>query len=216
MTEDEVKNEEETAVEEPKAEEPVAEEPAVEEPVAEAEPPEAEEPAPEAEPPKAEEPAPEKEPARKPKAAKAEVGEAAAPAKAEKPKKSAAIEGILPTIKGMSVIELAELVKALEAEFGVSAAAPVAVAATAAAPGAQAEAAPEAEEQTEFSVILTDIGANKISVIKAVRELTTLGLKESKDLVEGAPKPVKEGVNKEEAATAKQKLEAAGATVEIK
>ena len=114
------------------------------------------------------------------------------------------------------MIELAELVKALEAEFGVSAAAPVAVAATAAAPGAQAEAAPEAEEQTEFSVILTDIGANKISVIKAVRELTTLGLKESKDLVESAPQTVKEGINKEEAANAKQKLEAAGATAEIK
>jgi large subunit ribosomal protein L7/L12 len=102
----------------------------------------------------------------------------------------------------------------LETEFGVSAAAPVAVAA--AAPTAEAAAAPEAEEQTEFSVILKDVGANKISVIKAVRELTTLGLKESKDLVEGAPQPVKEGVSKEEAATAKQKLEAAGATAEIK
>jgi large subunit ribosomal protein L7/L12 len=113
----------------------------------------------------------------------------------------------------MTVLELAEMVKALEAEFGVSAAAPVAVAA--AAPTAEA-AAPEAEEQTEFTVILQDIGANKINVIKAVRELTTLGLKESKDLVESAPKPVKEGISKEEAATAKQKLEAAGATAVVK
>jgi large subunit ribosomal protein L7/L12 len=131
---------------------------------------------------------------------------------ADKPKKSAAIEDVMTTIKGMSVLELAELVKALEAEFGVSAAAPVAVAAAA----PVAEAAPAAEEKTEFTVILTAIGANKINVIKAVRELTNLGLKESKDLVEGAPKPVKENVSKEEAATAKQKLEAAGATVEVK
>jgi large subunit ribosomal protein L7/L12 len=131
---------------------------------------------------------------------------------AEKPKKSGAIDDIMTAIKGMSVLELAELVKALETEFGVSAAAPVAVAA-AAAPAA--EAAP-AEEKTEFTVILTAIGANKINVIKAVRELTNLGLKESKDLVEGAPKPVKENVSKEEAATAKQKLEAAGATAEVK
>jgi large subunit ribosomal protein L7/L12 len=134
-------------------------------------------------------------------------------AKAEKPKKSAAMDELMTAIKNMSVLELAELVKALEAEFGVSAAAPVAVAAVAA---PAAEAVAEAEEQTEFSVILKEIGANKINVIKAVRELTTLGLKESKDLVEGAPKPVKEGISKEEAATAKQKLEAAGATVEVK
>jgi large subunit ribosomal protein L7/L12 len=132
---------------------------------------------------------------------------------ADKPKKSAAIEDIMATIKGMSVLELAELVKALETEFGVSAAAQVAVAAAAA---PSAEAAPAAEEKTEFTVILTAIGANKINVIKAVRELTNLGLKESKDLVEGAPKPVKENISKEEAATAKQKLEAAGATVEVK
>ena len=117
------------------------------------------------------------------------------------------------TIKGMSVMELAELVKALEEEFGVSAAAPVAVAA--AAPSAETAAA-DVEEQTEFTVILKEIGANKINVIKAVRELTSLGLKESKDLVEGAPQNVKEGVNKEDAASAKQKLEAAGATVEVK
>jgi large subunit ribosomal protein L7/L12 len=136
-------------------------------------------------------------------------------AKAEKPKKGGAIDEIITAVKGLSVIELAELVKAFENEFGVSAAAPVAVAA---APGGApaAEAAPAAEEQTEFTVILKEIGANKINVIKAVRELTSLGLKESKDLVEGAPKPVKEGINKEEAAAAKQKLEAAGATAEVK
>ncbi|MFH0809625.1 MAG: 50S ribosomal protein L7/L12 [Pseudomonadota bacterium] len=121
------------------------------------------------------------------------------------------LDDLLNTIKGMTVLELAELVKAMEKEFGVSAAAPGAV--SAAAPAA---AAPEAEEQTEFTVILKEFGANKINVIKAVRELTSLGLKESKDLVEGAPKPVKEGISKEEAATAKQKLEAAGATVEVK
>lgn len=119
------------------------------------------------------------------------------------------------TIKKLSVLELSELVKALEAEFGVSAAAQVLAAAPAAAAPAEAAAA-AAEEQTEFSVILKEIGANKISVIKAVREVTTLGLKESKDLVESAPKAVKEGVNKEEAATVKEKLEAAGATAEIK
>jgi large subunit ribosomal protein L7/L12 len=113
----------------------------------------------------------------------------------------------------MTVLELAALVKALEAEFGVSAAAPVAAAPVAAAPEA---AVPAGEEQTEFSVILTDIGANKINVIKAVREVTTLGLKESKDLVESAPKPVREGVNKDEAAAIKEKLEAAGAKAEIK
>jgi len=134
-------------------------------------------------------------------------------AKAEKPKKSGALDDIMNTIKGMSVMELAELVKALEEEFGVSAAAPVAVAA--AAPSAETAAA-DVEEQTEFTVILKEIGANKINVIKAVRELTSLGLKESKDLVEGAPQNVKEGVNKEDAASAKQKLEAAGATVEVK
>ena len=120
-------------------------------------------------------------------------------------------EEIIEAVKNMTVLELAELVKALEDEFGVTAAAPVAVAV--AAPGA---AAPAEEEKTEFTVVLKEIGENKISVIKAVRELTPLGLKEAKDLVEGAPKPVKEGVNKEEAAAVKQKLEEAGATVEIK
>jgi large subunit ribosomal protein L7/L12 len=132
--------------------------------------------------------------------------------KAAKAKKSAAIDDIMTTIKNMTVLELAELVKALEEEFGVSAAAPMAVAA--AAPAGEAAAA--VEEKTEFTVILTEIGANKINVIKAVRELTNLGLKESKDLVEGAPKPVKEAVNKDEAAAAKAKLEAAGAKAEIK
>ena len=121
-------------------------------------------------------------------------------------------EEILTAVKGMTVLELSDLVKALEKEFGVSAA--VAVAAPAAG-GAGAAAAP-AEEKTEFTVILKEIGANKINVIKAVRELTNLGLKESKDLVEAAPKAVKENVTKDEAAAAKQKLEAAGATVEVK
>ncbi len=111
----------------------------------------------------------------------------------------------------MTVLELAELVKTLEAEFGITAAAPVVATAAAAAPTTEAPA----EEKTEFDVILKDIGANKISVIRAVRELTSLGLKESKDLVESAPKPVKEGVSKDEAAAGKQKLEEAGATAEI-
>lgn len=121
------------------------------------------------------------------------------------------VEGLIETIKGMTVLELNELVKTLEKEFGVTAAAPVAVAA---AGGAPAAAAP-VEEKTEFNVILENAGANKIAVIKVVRELTNLGLKESKDLVEGAPKPVKEGVNKDEAAVAKKKLEEAGATVKV-
>lgn len=157
---------------------------------------------------------PAKEEAEKPKAEKGAAGKAAAPPAKEKVKVSAAIEGIMTTIKNMTVLELAELVKALEAEFGVSAAAPVVAAA--AAPTTGAATAEAVEEQTEFSVILTEVGANKINVIKAVREVTTLGLKESKDLVESAPKPVREGVNKEEAATIKQKLEAAGAKAEIK
>lgn len=149
--------------------------------------------------------------AKKPKAAKAAPSQPQAPAKVETGKKATTIEEVMATIKNMSVLELAELVKALEAEFGISAAAPV-VATTAAAP---TEAAPPAEERTEFNVILKEVGANKISVIKAVRELTTLGLKESKDLVESAPKPVREGVTKDEATAMKQKLEAAGATVEV-
>ena len=146
---------------------------------------------------------------KKAKAVKADVSQPEAPAKVEKGQRTA-IENIMAAIKNMTVLELSELVKALEAEFGVSAAAPV-VAATTAAP----TAAPAAEEKTEFNVILQAVGENKISVIRAVRELTTLGLKESKDLVESAPKAVKEGVSKEEATAAKQKLEAAGATAEI-
>jgi len=123
------------------------------------------------------------------------------------------VEQALAIIEGMTVLELAELVKAMETKFGISAAAPVAVAA---APAAAAAAAAPVEEKTEFTVILTDIGANKINVIKAVRELTNLGLKESKDLVEAAPKAIKENVNKDDAAAAKAKLEAAGAKVEVK
>ncbi len=125
-------------------------------------------------------------------------------------------EQVLEAIKGMTVLELAELVKALEQTFGVSAAAPVAVAAAPTAAGAPAEAAaPAEEEKTEFTVQLKEIGPNKINVIKAVREVTTLGLKEAKDLVEKAPTVVKEGVNKEEANQIKSKLEAAGAVVVV-
>lgn len=124
---------------------------------------------------------------------------------------------IMEAIKGMSVLELSELVKDLEEAFGVTAAAPVAVAApgAAAAPGAPA-AAPAEEEKTAFDVILAAAGDKKIQVIKEVRAITGLGLKEAKDLVDGAPKPVKEGVNKEEAEKIKAQLEAAGATVEVK
>lgn len=128
--------------------------------------------------------------------------------------KAVSKEEIIAAVKSMTVLELAELVKALEEEFGVTAAAPVAVAAAPAAGGAPVAAAEE--EKTEFTVILKEIGENKIAVIKAVREMTTLGLKEAKDLVEGAPKAVKEGVNKEEAANIKKKLEEAGAKVEVK
>ena len=113
------------------------------------------------------------------------------------------------------LLEASELVKCLEQAFGVSAAAAAVAAAPAAGGGAAAAAAP-AEEKTEFSVILTAVGGNKIGVIKAVREVTSLGLKEAKDLVEGAPKPIKEGVNKDEAETIKKKFAEAGATVEIK
>src|SRR4030042_1034984 len=127
--------------------------------------------------------------------------------------KAMANEEIIAAVKSMTVLELANLVKALEEEFGVTAAAPVAVAASA---GAGAQAAAAEEEKTEVTVILKEIGENKINVIKAVREVTTLGLKEAKDLVEGAPKPVKEGVNKDEADAVKKKLEEAGAKVEIK
>ena len=121
---------------------------------------------------------------------------------------------LIEAIKGMTVLELSEMVKALEEEFGVSAAAPVAVAAAPAAGGA-AEAAP-AEEKTQFDVVLAAFGDQKIQVIKVVRALTGLGLKEAKDLVEGAPKNVKEGVNKDEAAKIKATLEKVGAKVELK
>jgi large subunit ribosomal protein L7/L12 len=132
-------------------------------------------------------------------------------AKAKGAEKGAAMEEIITAIKKMNVLELSELVKALEEEFGVTAAAPVVTAAPAEAAAPAAE-----EEKTEFDVILKEVGANKINVIRAVRELTVLGLKESKDLVESAPKAVKEGVSKDEAAAAKAKLEAAGATAEVK
>ncbi len=122
-------------------------------------------------------------------------------------------EEIKEAIKSMTVLELAQLVKELEEEFGVSAAAMVAAVPAVAGGGA---AAPAAEEKTEFDVILANPGANKINVIKVVREITGLGLKEAKDLVDGAPKPIKEGVSKEEAEQIKKKLEEAGATVEIK
>ncbi|MCS6950516.1 MAG: 50S ribosomal protein L7/L12 [Armatimonadota bacterium] len=128
-------------------------------------------------------------------------------------------EEIIDAIKGMSVLELNELVKALQEEFGVTAAAPVAVAAMpgVAAPGAApAEAAPAEEEKTSFDVILKSVGEKKIQVIKVVREVTNLGLKEAKDLVESAPQPIKQGVTKEEAEQIKAKFEAEGATVEIK
>jgi len=143
----------------------------------------------------------------KPKAAKAAT-------KGTKAKKSSAFDDIMTAIKKMNVLELSELVKALEEEFGVTAAAPMVVAAPVGAGQADAGAA-EVEEKTEFNVILKDFGANKINVIKAVRELTALGLKESKDMVESAPKAIREGVSKEDAASMKEKLEAAGATVDV-
>ena len=122
------------------------------------------------------------------------------------------VESILEEIKGLTLLEAADLVKKMEETFGVSAAAaaPVMMA------GGAAGGAAAVEEKTEFSVVLTEVGANKINVIKAVREVTSLGLKEAKDLVDGAPKPIKEGVNKDEAASIKKKFEDAGAKVEIK
>ena len=125
------------------------------------------------------------------------------------------INAIADQIQGLTLLEASQLVKMLEEKLGVSAAAaaPVAVAGGG---GAAAAAAPAAEEKTEFSVILTAAGANKINVIKAVREVTSLGLKEAKDLVDGAPKPIKEGVSKEEAETIKKKFTDAGASVEVK
>ena len=125
-------------------------------------------------------------------------------------------EQILEAIDTMTVLELSELVKAFEERYGVTAAAPVAVAAAPAAGDGAGAGAAAAEEQTEFDAVLTDVGANKILVIKAVRELTGLGLKEAKDLVDAAPKAVREGVTREEADQAKEKLAEAGATVEVK
>ena len=124
------------------------------------------------------------------------------------------VEKIVEDVKGLTLLEAAELVKRLEEVLGVSAAAaaPAAVAGA----GAAAAAAAPVEEQTEFTVVLTAIGANKINVIKAVREVTSLGLKEAKDLVDGAPKPIKEGVSKDEAETIRKKFTEAGATVEVK
>ena len=120
---------------------------------------------------------------------------------------------VVEYIKGISVLELSQLVKTLESELGVSAAAPMMMGGGG---GGGAAAAAPTEEKTEFTVTLTEVGGNKINVIKVVREITALGLKEAKDLVEGAPKPIKEGVNKDEAATIKKKFEEVGAKVEIK
>ena len=125
------------------------------------------------------------------------------------------INAIADQIQGLTLLEAAQLVKVLEEKLGVSAAA-AAVAAAPAGGGAAAAAAPAAEEKTEFNVVLVAAGANKINVIKAVREVTSLGLKEAKDLVDGAPKPIKEGVNKDEAEAIKKKFTEAGATVEVK
>jgi large subunit ribosomal protein L7/L12 len=123
------------------------------------------------------------------------------------------INAIADQIQGLTLLEASQLVKMLEEKLGVSAAAAAPVAA---AGGGAAAAAPVVEEKTEFSVVLTAVGANKINVIKVVREVTSLGLKEAKDLVDGAPKPVKEGVSKDEAETIKKKFVDAGATVEVK
>ena len=125
------------------------------------------------------------------------------------------IDKIVEEIKALTLLEAAELVKRLEEALGVSAAAAAPAVVAGAGAGAPGAAAP-AEEQTEFSVVLTAVGSNKINVIKAVREVTSLGLKEAKDLVDGAPKPIKEGVNKEEAEAIKKKFTEAGATVEVK
>jgi large subunit ribosomal protein L7/L12 len=125
-------------------------------------------------------------------------------------------EQLISSLEGMTVLELNALVKSLEERWGVSAAAPVAVGVAGGGAAAGGAAAAPEEEQTEFDVVLTEIGANKIQVIKAVRELTSLGLKEAKDVVDGAPKPVKTGVTKEEAQAAKAKLEEAGAKADVK
>ncbi len=126
------------------------------------------------------------------------------------------VEKLVEEIKGLSLLEAATLVKRLEETLGVSAAAAAPVVVAGAGAGAAAAGAAPAEEQTEFTVVLTAVGANKINVIKAVREVTSLGLKEAKDLVDGAPKPIKEGVSKDEAENIKKKFTEAGATVEVK
>jgi len=126
------------------------------------------------------------------------------------------VNAILDQIKGLTLLEASQLVKGIEEAFGVSAAAAAVAVAPGGGGGGAAAAAPAAEEKTEFNVILTAAGSNKINVIKAVREVTNLGLKEAKDLVDGAPKPIKEGVNKEEAEAIKKKFTDAGATVEVK
>ena len=126
------------------------------------------------------------------------------------------INSIIASIEALNVLELVELKKTMEDKWGVTAAAPMMMGAMVAAPGAAAAAPAAAEEKTEFDVILKDAGANKIQVIKVVREITSLGLKEAKDLVDGAPKPVKEGASKEEADQIKAKLVEAGATVDIR
>ena len=128
----------------------------------------------------------------------------------------AKVEEALEIIKGMTILELRDLNKAIEETIGVTAAAPVAIAAAPAGGGGAAAAAPPEEEQTEFTVVLKDFGANKINVIKAIREVTSLGLKEAKDLVESAPVNVKEGVTKDEAESVKSKLTEAGAAVDVK
>ena len=138
----------------------------------------------------------------------------------KKTEKKAEVSGklaeMITFIESMTVLELSQLVKALEEHFGVSAAVPMAVAAAGGAPAAGGGAAAVAEEKTAFDVILAEVGANKIQVIKELRSVTTLGLKEAKDLVDSAPKPVKAGASKEEAQNIKQKLEAVGAKVELK
>jgi len=148
--------------------------------------------------------------------APAEAKKATKTKTAKKETASLGIDEIIAAVKSMTVIELSELVKALEEEFGVSAAPVAAAFAAPAAGAAAAEPAEEEEEKTEFTVVLKAIGEKKIEVIKAVREVTDLGLKQAKDLVESAPQNVREGISKEEAGTVKSKLEAAGATVEVK
>jgi large subunit ribosomal protein L7/L12 len=146
--------------------------------------------------------------------AKQEAVEKKAGAETNQPVVEGKMAEFISWIEGITVLELSQLVKALEQRLGVTAAAPVAAAP--AAGGGEAKAEAKAEEKTEFTVVLTGAGANKIAVIKEIRAITGLGLKDSKDLVEGAPKTVKEGVNKDQAAEMKKKLEAAGATVEVK